>query len=156
MDFDPGAGVDNTLDIDVAAGAPFRLSLAWAEARFGVSDDFDVYAFNPNTSGTISAFGKEDNLVSQDPTEFAAFTVGGAGGRQIVIRRYAGTGTPRLKLVSNDNGANTITRAAPPGRVRSLRRYREPDPPPQDSGQGRNRTHQNRRIEHDPVRPPPE
>ncbi len=109
MDFDPGAGVDNTLDVNVAAGTPFRLSLAWAEARFGVSDDFDVYAFNPNTSGTISAFGKEDNLVSQDPTEFAAFTVGGAGGRQIVIRRYAGTGTPRLKLVSNDNGANTIT-----------------------------------------------
>ncbi len=106
MDFDPGVGSDNTLDVNVGASKPFRLSLSWAEPQFGITDDFDVYVLN---GATISARGFEDNIASGSSTEFASFTTGGAGSRQIVIRRYSGSGTPRLKWVSGDNGANTIT-----------------------------------------------
>jgi hypothetical protein len=108
MDFDPGPGLDTTFDVSVAAGDPFRLSLAWAEPMFGVTTDFDLYTFNPSPGGALSLQAQEDNISSQDPTEFGSFTVGGAGTRSIVIRRFAGTGTPRLKFVSNDNGANTF------------------------------------------------
>jgi hypothetical protein len=108
MDFDPDpVGTDDGFDVTVAAGAPFRLSLSWAEAQFGVNNDFDVYVFNPDTGGAVSLEAEANNLTSQTATEFGSFTVGGAGSRQIVIRRFAGTGTPRLKLVSNDNGAQT-------------------------------------------------
>jgi hypothetical protein len=106
MDFDPGASIDNTFDVNVAAGAPFRLSMSWAEPQFGVADDFDVYVLN---GGSISLAAKSDNIASGAASEFGSFTVGGAGARAIVIRRYAGTGTPAIKLVSNDNGANTWT-----------------------------------------------
>jgi hypothetical protein len=107
MDFDPSGATDAGFDVTVAAGTPFRLSLSWAEAQFGVANDFDVYVFNPNTGGAVSLEAESDNLASQRATEFGSFTVGSAGNRQIVIRRYDGTGSPRLKLVSNDNGANT-------------------------------------------------
>jgi subtilisin family serine protease len=49
--------------------------------------------------------------------EFGSFTVGAAGARQIVIRRYAhtgpGAGTPRIKFISNDNGAQTLQTTQP-------------------------------------------
>jgi hypothetical protein len=111
MDF---GGGDNTFDITTVAGN-LRPSLSWAEPRFGVTTDFDIYVLN---GGALSPAGcatppmncgaDEDNLASQDPSEFMAFTSGG-GARQIVVRRYAGAGTPRLKFVFNDNGANTVT-----------------------------------------------
>jgi hypothetical protein len=106
MDFDPSASIDNTFDVNVAAGAPFRLSVSWAEPQFGVNDDFDVYVLN---GGSFSLAAKSDNIASGVASEFGGFTVGSAGARAIVIRRYAGTGTPAIKLVSNDNGANTWT-----------------------------------------------
>jgi len=110
MDFDPGAGIDTTFQVTAAASSPLRLSLAWAEARFGVATDFDLYVFEQTTEGAIQLQAEENNLTSQDPTEFGSFTTNEAAtDYQIVIRRFAGAGTPRLKFVSGDNGTNTIT-----------------------------------------------
>lgn len=111
MDFDPGDGADNMFDINVTAGA-FRLSYHWAEAEQAVGSDFDIYVLN--TDGTaISFVGDEDSLASQTPVEFASGTIGSAGARQIVIQRFAGSGTPRMKFISNDNGANRIQSTQP-------------------------------------------
>ncbi len=109
MDFDPTGVSDNGFEVTLDIGDAFRLSLAWAEAQFGVGTDFDVYLLNPLTSTFLSA--TEDNIASQNATEFLSSTniVNSNGGvREIVIQRAAGTGTPRLKFVSNDNGADTI------------------------------------------------
>jgi len=110
MDFDPGAGADNMFDVDVTAGDG-RFNLNWAEPELGVTTDLNLYVLN--TGGTAISFPNPlppgDNLSSQLPTEFVSGTFGSAGPRQIVIQRAQGAGTPRLKFVSNDNGANRFT-----------------------------------------------
>jgi hypothetical protein len=78
--------------------------LNWGEPQLGIATDFDFYVLN---GGTISFAGQTDNLTSQQAFEFVSGTFGG-GARQIVIQRASGTGTPRLKFISNDNGANRI------------------------------------------------
>lgn len=115
MDFDPTAGADNTFDVNVGSGT-FRASLSWAEAQFGVGNDFDIYVLN---GGSLSLEDETDNLGSQTATAFGSFDIGSPGSRQLVIRRYAGSGSPRLKFVLNSNGG------APP--VTSTQAVTSPD-----------------------------
>ena len=108
MDFDPGGGVDTRFDVNLDGTETLRLSLSWAEPMFGVANDFDVYLINPAAGDAVILAGKSNNLTSQTPTDFGSATTGAAGNYQIVIRRYAGSGSPRIKFVSDDNGAETI------------------------------------------------
>jgi hypothetical protein len=110
MDFDPGGGTDSQFQITTTTGA-VRLSLDWAEPVSGVSTDLDFYLLN-SAGNAIQLSTVQDNLVSQSPVEFLATPTGvslPAGTYQLVIHRFApGSGNPRLKFVSNDNGANRI------------------------------------------------
>jgi hypothetical protein len=108
MDFDPGPGVDNTYDFDVDGGITLRIAGSWAEPMFGLTDDFDFYVINPNTGSSVSLAAKTDNIASGSPTETGSSGIGAAGTRQLVIRRYAGSGSPPVKYVSFDNGGNFV------------------------------------------------
>ncbi len=108
MDFDPGPGVDNTYDFDVDGGIRLRITGSWAEPMFGVTDDFDFYVINPNTGNSVSLGAATNNITSGAPVETGFVDIVTAGSRQLVIRRYDGTGSPPIKYVSHDNGGNFV------------------------------------------------
>ncbi len=104
MDFDPGAGDDNTFGIGVVSGRPLNIDLQWAEPRGGVASDFDLYLLNSGGSA-ISAESHNVNATIQLPFEFAGLTAGSTGQREVVIVRKPGSASPRLKFVVVNNGA---------------------------------------------------
>lgn len=111
MDFDPGAGSDNTFGYTTTgAGTPAFL-LQWAEAQLGVVNDFSIYIVDG--AGTVVASSVTNDLTSQVPFEGVtapnSTTCSGALGCSVVIRRATGTGTPRIKWIQSDNGAGLIS-----------------------------------------------
>ena len=109
MDFNPGPGVDSSFNLTATGGRDFRIGLQWAEPQNGVSTDLDLYVIN-TAANTIPAQSIDSNPTTGIPSEFVSFTPGNtaAGNYQIVIKRFSGTGTPRLKWVNNDNGSGSI------------------------------------------------
>ncbi len=112
MDFDPGAGVDNTLSYSVGAGRTLRLNLQWAQPQFGVATDIDMYLLS---GGALITQSEGDNSTTNKAFEFLAATNNGAvpATVQVAINRYTGTGggdsgTPRVKLAMNTNGASNV------------------------------------------------
>ena len=113
MDFDPGAGVDNTFNITsagqpVSGTRPFRFVLNWAEPQNGVTTDFDLYVINQAAAQVFSSTNV--NATTGKAFEFVGFNPGNTSPNnyQVVIKRVSGTGTPRLKWVNADNGAGSI------------------------------------------------
>jgi hypothetical protein len=109
MDFNPGAGVDNTMSYSIGAGQTLRLNLQWAQPQFGVATDLDTYLL---AGGTLITSSEGANLTTKKAFEFIAVTNSGAAPAvvQIAINRYTGTGggdggTPRLKVSMAENGA---------------------------------------------------
>src|SRR5262249_10283850 len=103
-DFDPGAGVASGDSITVAPGGGFDLDLQWAEPRGGVSTDLD--AFVVNGSGTVLAGSALDNVMAEQPIEFLSWGNTGSTPQtvRIVIARFSGGATPRIKFVLVDSG----------------------------------------------------
>ena len=104
MDFDPGAGVDNTFDATFSPDV--GVALGWAEPQFGVTNDFDIYGINPATN-TIVFVDKSNNLTSQTANELASAPLSTATPLQVIIRRYAGAGSPRIKFISTASGISS-------------------------------------------------
>jgi hypothetical protein len=113
MDFDPGAGVDNTLSYSVAAGKTLTLDLQWAQPHFGVTTDIDGYLLN--ASNAVVDSSEDTNLTTQKPFEFLNWTntAGATATVRLAINRYTGAGggdsaTPRVKVVMLENGASGV------------------------------------------------
>jgi hypothetical protein len=109
LDFDPGAGVDNTFGITVNPGSTLRVDLQWAQPWNGVTSDLDAYIV-----GT-SIKSENANLSTQKPFEFLAGTNTGSTPITVnlAINRCDTTcdptnggdsGTPRLKFALVQNG----------------------------------------------------
>lgn len=109
MDFNPGAGTDETLGITVEEGATLRLDLQWAEPWFGVGTDLDAFLLDEAgelvEEGGSPVISVEDNVgVSQRPFEFFAWeNTGPKQAVQLVFNRFDGA-SPRLKLILLQNG----------------------------------------------------
>jgi Subtilase family len=105
MDFDPGAGVDNTYGITVEAGETLTIDLQWAEPWEGVKTDID--AFILSGAGKILTASAEANsgpTGTQRPVEILQWVnSGGTKTVQLAINRFAGT-NPRLKSILLQNG----------------------------------------------------
>ena len=96
MDFDPGAGEDETFGITVEAGQELALDLQWAEPWNGVGTDLDAFLLD-EAGEVVEAEGSpvlsiEDNVGgSQRPFEFISL---GKRRRpeqevQLVVNRFA-------------------------------------------------------------------
>jgi len=98
-DFDPGPGVSSSSAITLANGGALALDLQWNEPWYGVTDDFDVYLLNDANS--VVASSENTNSTTQTPFEYFSYTNGTGSTRRyrIVINRYSGSGTPRLKYM---------------------------------------------------------
>ena len=98
-DFNPGAGIDNDFDMLVEPGQEATIDLQWAEPRGGVANDFDAYLLS---GGKVIAKSERRNVTStQRPFEMTGVkNTGGTNATvSLVVNRFSGTGTPRLKFV---------------------------------------------------------
>jgi hypothetical protein len=109
LDFNPGAGQDDSFGITVEAGQELALDLQWAEPWNGVGTDLDAFLLDKG-GNILSAAGAavtavEDNVGgSQRPFEFLSWeNEGPAREVQLVVNRFSG-GDPRLKFALLENG----------------------------------------------------
>jgi subtilisin family serine protease len=95
-----GVGTDTSYNFTLANGGTARIVFQWAEPRFGVTQDFDIYLADTGTN-TVVASGIDDNPTSERPFETVGYTnaSGVAQNLALFINRFSGTAIPRLKLV---------------------------------------------------------
>jgi subtilase family protein len=134
MDFDPGAGSDQTFGITVAKEETLIVDLQWAEPWNGVGADLDTYLLDSSgdpleeedkDGNKFLVGGGNDNVGStQRPVEVLGWEndTGAAAEVQLAINRCAGlacnqaassVATPRLKLALLQNGSGVTATEYP-------------------------------------------
>ncbi|HET8971115.1 MAG TPA: hypothetical protein VFN19_08660, partial [Candidatus Nanopelagicales bacterium] len=90
---------DSGYQLRIAPGGSVLPVVQWAEPIGGVSDDFDVFLVDATTNKVLAG-SAGDQARSQTPVEYFGWRNDSATTRnvKIVIPRYSGTGTPRLKI----------------------------------------------------------
>lgn len=124
MDFDPGAGSDESFAITVASGATLTVDLQWAEPREGVEIDLDAYLLNA-AGAKVLASSEANNVAAgnQKPYEFLQWQNSGATTQvQLAINHCFGPGCneaasaatpPRLKVAILQNGGGVTATEYP-------------------------------------------
>jgi Subtilase family len=105
LDFNPGSQTDKTFGIEVEPGATLTVDLQWDEPWNGVKTDLDAFLLNAN--GNLIAASGEDNInVSKKPLEVVQWENESTSPQvvQLVINRFAGSKSPRLKFGLLENG----------------------------------------------------
>ncbi len=127
MDFDPGAGSDDTFGITVAKGATLTVDLQWAQPWNGVTTDLDAYLLDAGgkvlKAEGVPVAGTENNITSRRPVEVLQWEneTGGAAKVQLAIDDCSGMpcnpgadgGSPRLKFALLENGAGVTATEYP-------------------------------------------
>lgn len=127
MDFDPGAGSDDTFGIAVAKGETLTVDLQWAQPWNGVSTDLDAYLLDSGgkvlkvEGAPVAADG--DNVTSRRPVEVLQWEneTGAAAKVQLAIDDCSGVpcnpgadgGSPRLKFALLENGGGVTATEYP-------------------------------------------
>jgi hypothetical protein len=117
MDFDPGPGTDRTFGIVVSKGQTLTLDLQWAEPRNGVTTDLD--AFLLDGSGEVVELSASNNASppkgTQQPVEALEWEndTGAAAVGRLVINRFSGSNSPRLKFALIQNGGGVTATEYP-------------------------------------------
>jgi hypothetical protein len=104
LDFNPGAPTDRTFGIKVEPGAVLSVDLQWAEPWFGVETDLD--AFLLSAEGQLLASSTERNGKTDEPVEILQSANNSASVKtvQLVVNRFSGSASPRLKFIFQQNG----------------------------------------------------
>jgi Subtilase family len=104
MDFDPGAGTDTSFGVTVSKGATLFADLQWAEPWEGVDTDIDAFLIGPE--GDVVKVSGEANTANGRPVELVEWpnNTGAVAQVQLVINRYSGVVSPRLKFALLQNG----------------------------------------------------
>ncbi len=95
-DFDPGLGVDPTYGLQYQGGLLYLLG--WSQPRFGITDDLDLCLLDG--AGELRGCARDNNLTTQEAFEYVYDVGGGLTDAQLVVVHFAGSGSPRLKLLS--------------------------------------------------------
>lgn len=99
--FAPTGATDSTSSFTLDAGASLTIEFQWAEPWFGVQTDFDLYVIN-NATNAILARSLDVNTGArgnQRPVEVFSYTAANPISVALVIGRFSGTATPRIKYV---------------------------------------------------------
>jgi Subtilase family len=131
LDFNPGAGEDDTFGITIEKGDPIRIAVGWSEPWFDVQADLDAYLLRyvpveqatvPGETEVVSldnranVNGKPSAIVAWQNPETPA-TEGETEEVMLVINRCFGnacdpeassTANPRAKLILLQNGAPVV------------------------------------------------
>lgn len=110
-DFNPGAGTDNTYRFTLLNGGKLSLDFQWAEPWYGVQTDIDIYLVNNSNSLLAQSFNGNPGT-TQTPYEFFTYTntSGSTQAVNLIIHRFSGTATPRLKyiLLQSTSGLSSV------------------------------------------------
>ena len=138
LDFDPGAGEDDTFGITVEKEATLNVDVQWAEPWDGVKSDIDAYlldaAGKPLLKGADLVGSTDDNVGeegTQKPVEFFSWKNEGPETEvQLAINRCFGKLTeggcnpdassltkPRVKVILLENGAGVNATEYPESRA---------------------------------------
>jgi subtilisin family serine protease len=100
--YPPASAADNGADYTLAPGGYLVVDLQWAEPWNGVTTDLDLFLID-GTTGTVLDSSVNRNVTNtQEPVEAIGNYVNNTGAPknvEVVIGRYSGTATPRLKYV---------------------------------------------------------
>jgi hypothetical protein len=103
-DFDTTGATGTSDAITVKPNGGFALDLQWAEPRGAVATDLDVFVIN--ASGTVLAKSISKSTAAGQPVEVLGWGNASASPQtvRIVVARYSGSATPRLKFVFIGSG----------------------------------------------------
>ncbi len=109
MDFNPGAATDRTLGIKVAPGGTLTVDMQWNEPWEGVETDLDAFLLDA-TGGLIASSAERNVSGDQVPLEFFQWENNSASQRtvQLVVNRFSGAASPRLKVAFLENGSEDV------------------------------------------------
>lgn len=105
-DFIAGLGVDTGDDITVAPGGGFDIDLQWAQPWGSLAGhDYDAFILDGLTGAVLSASAFDQDHGFPEPFEAVGYTNTTASPKavQVVIVRYSGTSTDRLKFAVVDS-----------------------------------------------------
>jgi hypothetical protein len=107
-DFDPTGGTSSTSSVTLLGGCTVDILLQWNEPWYGVATDLDLFLID--SKNVVVSSSAYDNL-NDEPFEYLSYTnsSGSAKTYRIVVNRYTGSGTPRLKYVFLQNGNDCIS-----------------------------------------------
>lgn len=108
LDFNPGPPTDRTFGIKVEPHEVLSIDLQWAEPWFGVETDLDAFLLNSNgqlltASGNGNGNGEGE---SHEPVEIVQWANNSASEKtvQLVVNRFSGSASPRLKFILQQDG----------------------------------------------------
>ena len=98
-DFDPSGGVNTASAVTLSNYGVLVVDFQWDEPWYGIATDLDIFLLN--ATNEVVAYSAYTNATTQHPYEYFGYknTSGSTQQYRIVINRYSGIGTPRLKYV---------------------------------------------------------
>jgi hypothetical protein len=98
-DFDPGGSISASSAFTLTNNGYVTVDFQYSEPWYDVSDDFDIYLVDDLDN--LVGWSVDVNISTQQPSEFFYFknTSGFTQRYRIIINRFTGSGTPRLKYV---------------------------------------------------------
>ncbi len=98
-DFDPGGGVNASNAFTLTNNGYVTVDFQYNEPWYDVNDDFEIFLLDD--ANVLVAYSQDPNFSTQVPYEIIFFqnTSGSTKRYRLVITRFAGSGTPRLKYV---------------------------------------------------------
>jgi hypothetical protein len=104
------SGTSNIDAVTIASGGAIDIDLQWNEPWGGIQTDLDLYLLN--STGTVVISSTYNSYSVAEPIEYLYYqnTSGSAQTYQIVVNRYAGTETPRIKFffTQRASGLNSV------------------------------------------------
>ncbi len=108
LDFNPGAPTDRTFGIKVEPHEVLSIDLQWAEPWFGVETDLDAFLLNSNGQLLTSSANGNGNAEGEthEPVEIVQWANNSASEKtvQLVVNRFSGSASPRLKFILLQDG----------------------------------------------------
>jgi hypothetical protein len=105
--FNPGGTEDQIQSIvSLQPGQSIQVVLQWGEPLGRVTTDLDIFLVDVSAANAqVGTAGTTDNFATQIPLETATWTNpnGTAHTVGLVIQRFDGTGTPRIKYIARNN-----------------------------------------------------
>ena len=106
--FRAGGAADGTSGFSLSSNGGIFIDFQWAEPWYGVVTNLDMFVVDDAT-GEILSGGIDINDITQRPVELFSFNTPTARNVSLVINRFTGNGTPRLKYVLQQGQGITST-----------------------------------------------
>ncbi len=104
--FEPSGGNNNGSGITLPNNCSIRVDFQWNEPWYGLANDLDIYLLDDSNTAVAYSYYDNPQRPFQSPFEYFYYTNSSGSSKtyRIVITRYSGSGTPRIKYLLYQNG----------------------------------------------------